>query len=422
MKIKFKKKRILNSRILIFSLSAAAVILIAANIVFVVLYLSERKSDVTDSEAAFAPSDDADVLRGELEAAVSERDELQKRLSEYENSDTSDYSDLISKIDEKNSYISWLEENIELLQGTYAADAKNQARLFSELSDLVANPVLIEEEIEKSVKTDNGFVTASVTESRMPKLSLCYLDLESGYTFSFNGDLQFDSASVVKAPYILSILKSASAEFSERQQKLVDGVSEEDLGAPYYDFTKSIVYSEGEYYQPGTGVIASRGDGISYTFSDLIGYTLSDSDNVAFHVLTAEYGHTLLRSLVREEGWTSMYDTTINMSARDGCSIMKSIYEFTESGAEYSSLMKNSLIGSSQPNLTMTIGGGRDVAHKYGWDDGSYHDIGIVYDEHPYAVAIFSDYDGFNSDHVLYMQKLLRLVDELHAAYYDGIG
>lgn len=176
MKIKFKKKRILNSRILIFSLSAAAVILIAANIVFVVLYLSERKSDVTDSEAAFAPSDDADVLRGELEAAVSERDELQKRLSEYENSDTSDYSDLISKIDEKNSYISRLEENIELLQGTYAADAKNQARLFSELSDLVANPVLIEEEIEKSVKTDNGFVTASVTESRMPKLSLCYLD------------------------------------------------------------------------------------------------------------------------------------------------------------------------------------------------------------------------------------------------------
>lgn len=132
-----------------------------------------------------------------------------------------------------------------MLQGTYAADAKNQARLFSELSDLVANPVLIEEEIEKSVKTDNGFVTASVTESRMPKLSLCYLDLESGYTFSFNGDLQFDSASVVKAPYILSILKSASAEFSERQQKLVDGVSEEDLGAPYYDFTKSIVYSAG---------------------------------------------------------------------------------------------------------------------------------------------------------------------------------
>ena len=90
-------------------------------------------------------------------------------------------------IRDRNSYISRLEENIELLQGTYAADAKNQARLFSELSDLVANPVLIEEEIEKSVKTDNGFVTASVTESRMPKMSLCYLDLESGYTFSFNG-------------------------------------------------------------------------------------------------------------------------------------------------------------------------------------------------------------------------------------------
>ncbi len=417
-----KKKRIFNDRLLIFSLSAAAVVLIAANIVFIVLYLSERKTDLTDSEAAFAPSDEADVLRGELEAAVSERDELRKRLSEYENSDADDFPELLSEIEEKNSCINRLEENIELLQGTYAVDAKNQARLFSELSDLIANPVLIEDEIEKTVKTDNEFITATVTESRMPKLSLCYLDLESGYTFSFNGDLQFDSASVVKAPYILSILKAASAECSERQRKLADGVSEEELGAPYYDFTRSIVYSEKEYYQTGTGVIASRGDGITYTFSDLIGYTLSDSDNVAFHVLTAEYGHSLLRTLVREEGWTSMYDTTINMSARDGCSIMKSIYEFIESGSEYSSLMKDSLIGSAQTNLIMTLGEDRDVAHKYGWDYGSYHDIGIVYDEHPYAVAIFSDYDGFNSEHVAYMQKLLRLVDELHAAYYDGVS
>lgn len=418
MKSKFKKRKISNSKILIVTLSVAAVFLIAANIVFVSLYLSGKQPD---SVIASAPSDEADVLRGELAAAVSERDELRQRLSEYENEDREEFPELITEIEQKNSYISRLEENIELLQGTYASDAKNQAKLFSELSDLIATPVLIEEEIEKSVITDEGPLTAIVTECRMPKLSLCYLDLESGYTFSFNGDLQFDSASVVKAPYILSILKAASDECSERQKKLADGVSEGELGTPYYDFTKSIVYSEKEYYQPGTGVIASRGEGITYTFSDLIGYTLSDSDNVAFHVLTEEYGHKLLHSLVREEGWTSMYDTTINMSAKDGCSIMKSIYEFTENGEEYSSLMKNALIGSAQPNLVMTLSGGRDVAHKYGWDYGSYHDIGIVYDEHPYAVAVFSDYDGFNSDQVSYMQKLLRLVDELHNAYYDGV-
>lgn len=61
---------------------------------------------------------------------------------------------------------------------------------------------------------------------------------------------------------------------------------------------QNLLFIEKEYYQPGTGVIASRGEGITYTFSDLIGYTLSDSDNVAFHVLTEEYGHKLLHSLV----------------------------------------------------------------------------------------------------------------------------
>ena len=164
MKSKYKKRKISNSKILIVILSVAAVFLIAANIVFVALYLSGKKPD---SVMSSAPSDEADVLRGELAAAVSERDEIRQKLSEYENEDREEFPELITEIEQKNSYISRLEENIELLQGTYAFDAKNQAKLFSELSDLIATPVLIEEEIEKSVITDNGSLTAIVTECRI---------------------------------------------------------------------------------------------------------------------------------------------------------------------------------------------------------------------------------------------------------------
>ncbi|WP_294487565.1 biotin/lipoyl-binding protein, partial [uncultured Ruminococcus sp.] len=41
-------------------------------------------------------------------------------------------------------------------------------------------------------------------------------------------------------------------------------------------------------------------------------------------------------------------------------------------------------------------------AHKYGWDEASYHDMAIVYDEHPYVLAIMTDLDqGGNTDDVL---------------------
>lgn len=60
MKSKFKKRKISNSKILIVTLSVAAVFLIAANIVFVSLYLSGKQPD---SVIASAPSDEADVLR-----------------------------------------------------------------------------------------------------------------------------------------------------------------------------------------------------------------------------------------------------------------------------------------------------------------------------------------------------------------------
>ena len=147
---------------------------------------------------------------------------------------------------------------------------------------------------------------------------------------------------------------------------------------------------------------------------------LSDSDNVAFHVLIGEYGYGLLRGLVNENKWRSMYDTMSNMSASDGCAVMKEIYDFVEGGYAYSELMKNAMLGSDNLNLIMSVAGDRDVIHKYGWDDGAYHDIGVVYDEHPYAIAVFSDYDEATKEQIAYMRELLRAADKIHKAYHGS--
>lgn len=384
---------------------------------------TELPAPDTGTEAPESDSEaELESLRAELEAVKKERDQLSGELEAQQSAGNADAAELVRQVSEKDARISVLENQIDLLEGGYAGDTKRQAKLFSALADLIASPPQIEyeEEIEAEVGGEKGTVT--VTKTRMPKLSLCYLDLTTGYTFSFSGDTEFDSASVVKAPYALSVLRAASKEQAERKEKIASGVSEELLAKPTYDLTDSIIYTKDEYFKEGSGEIAQGEEGKEYTYAELFTYLLSVSDNVAYGVLTDSYGHTLLRELVRENDWSSMTTTTRNMSARDGCEIMKAIYEFTESGAEYSSLMKDALLGSAERRLIMSVADGREVAHKYGWDVGAFHDIGIVYDEHPYAVAIFSDYDEATGEQVLYMQSLLSAVDDLHRAYYEESG
>ena len=144
---------------------------------------------------------------------------------------------------------------------------------------------------------------------------------------------------------------------------------------------------------------------------------LSYSDNVAFNTLMRAYGYGSLHRMIDKQGWESMKSSASRMSARDGCRVMEQIYKYTEGGHKYSALMKDALIDSDQPKLIARVAGDRKAAHKYGWDYGVYHDIGIVYDEHPYAVAIFSEYDSATAAQVEYLDSLLECVDRIHTEY-----
>lgn len=374
-------------------------------------------NEYPEKDTSVADPEKEELIRM-LEAAESERDRISEELKAHDGCE-SERSELNGRLSDKEAYILELEGIISALRSDYAGDEKKLAELFSALADKIASPVLIEYE-EQTEETENG-ETHTVTEKkqRLPKLALCYLDLETGYTFSFNGDLVFDSASVIKAPFALSVFRAASDE----KEKLAEmEASGEDISEieTVYDFSKKITYTKDKYYMSGTGVIAGLGEGKEYTYSDLFTYMLSNSDNVALHILINEYGYELLRGLVNENRWKSMYDTMSNMSASDGCAVMKEIYGFVEGGYAYSGLMKNAMLGSDNHDLIMSVAGERNVIHKYGWDNGSYHDIGVIYDEHPYAVAVFSDYDEAAKEQKAYIRELLSAVDRIHKAYHES--
>lgn len=339
-------------------------------------------------ESVVEPEKPADETTGARESELeSEIDALRAELDEYELS--SDAQLLLERIKEKDVRIEELEATVDLLSESYSPDLRRQAQLFSELGDLM--------EERPCLTNEDG-------DSYRPALGICYLDLETGYTVSCGGNTVFDSASVIKAPFILSLLLDAEG------------------GGEKYDLAgKTFVYNADEDYREGTGRIKDSPDGSEYTYEELVRYVLSYSDNVAFSTLMQAYGYNSLHRLIGEQEWESMRSSASMMSARDGCRVMEQIYKYTEGGHKYSALMKDALTDSDQPKLIARVAGDRKAAHKYGWDYGAYHDIGIVYDEHPYAVAVFSEYSSASAGQVEYLGKLLDCIDRIHTSYRTSL-
>lgn len=386
-------------------------------------------------------SEQIDKIKSELESVNKEKEALLSELTKLKE-ETSDVVSILTRVSEleeriaaKDSEIASLSAEIVELQSGYIPDEKKVAGIYSMISSLLASPPLIteEKEIEVDVEvydSDTGLnevqkKVVSVRTERLPKIGICYTDIATGYTYSVNGDEIFDSASVVKAPYVLSLLQLASEEHDRRESLRIAAyaegreISDEELGEFIYDMDKIFVYTGDSYHVSGSGVIAESGENVEYSYRDLFDLLLRKSDNVAFEVLKNEYGYDALRNFVKTNDLKSMASSLKDMSPKDGCAIMKLIYDFTESGAAYSTFMKDALINSTHTVVIPAAISDKTVAHKYGWDVGAYHDIGIVYDEHPYVVSVFSDYDKGGTEVNEYLGQILKLIDMLHAELHD---
>ena len=60
------------------------------------------------------------------------------------------------------------------------------------------------------------------------------------------------------------------------------------------------------------------------------------------------------------------------------------------------------------------------VPHKYGWDIDSYHDMAIIYDEHPYLLVIMTDlHDGTDEDNA-FVRDVVEMTKQIHADRHAG--
>lgn len=419
-------------------------------------------------------SKNIDELKSEKSKLEAEISTLNQKISDLEASardneaNRSELDSLREQLKLYSDQITALEEQIAAGKETEKPEAKGiidlteQARLIDELisyinnecpyvrkldgTDDAGNPVYkwvrsedVKKEFVQNAEKDGAEYGEDDWKNQegiiYPKISLYYEDILNGWSLGVAPDEVYDAASVIKAPYILSVLETIARDeqkFRDRMKaenkpiekidKDGDGVAESDdikFSDPSYDISEEIVYDKATMYKSGSGKIQSMDDGTTFTIKDFFEYTLLYSDNVAYQQLRKRYGYSTMTALASKLGTRTLLLGGNSMSARDAGTLFKEIYRFVQNdegfdNASYGNLMKNAML---QGNHTVIIPAGVSPSramHKYGWDTGAYHDAAVVLDENPYVLAVFSDLDVGGDDVNLFLRGIVKRVNTIH--------
>ena len=357
-----------------------------------------------------------DALREQLQALSSELVERQGQIDEMLADNTANelekkVSELENRISDKNGKISELESVIDAYKSTANVDIEEQTRAINSLiAKLMNAPKRVVE-----VPAEDGSSTSS-SASKDAKVSLYYEDLTTGYKIEFNSGRVMFSASLIKAPYIWTVLRRIS-EF-EKKQLASNGAITYSESTSLYNLNRMWTYDSATMFRKGSGKIQKMDDGTQMTYLELVKYALEVSDNVAFGELRDEFGYADFNSVAANLGVTSMASSFNNLSASDAGKFMKAIHKFIESDGKYGALMKNSLLIANHRVMIPAAVSPKQVAHKYGWDVDAYHDMGIVYDKHPYVLVIMTDLDEGDSAANSFITGVASAVDKIHANFY----
>lgn len=264
---------------------------------------------------------------------------------------------------------------------------------------------------------------------RYPTVAVSYRDMERGTSYSYHGDTVYFSASLIKAPYIYTLLHQI-AQYNEI--KKANPTNDPAVGKTLaqdiwdkYDLERKITVTEA-MVETGSGKIKDMdlsGAGKEFTVLELIEYAIKVSDNTAFRILRNEFGYDYFWQVSRQLGIKSVFTSFNNLTADEACIYLAAIYDFAKDypteGGVLINLMKNA---NHQVLITQAVSNPYAVAHKYGWDSDSYHDMALVYGDAPFAVCVMTNFDFSVNDDDLnaYIRSLVSEIEKLHKTFYEA--
>ena len=263
-----------------------------------------------------------------------------------------------------------------------------------------------------------------------PTVAVSYRDMERGTAYSYHGDTVFFSASLIKAPYVYTLLHQI-AQYNEIKE--ANPTNDPAVGKTLtkeiwekYDLERKITVTEA-MVEKGSGKIKDMEfppEGIEFTVLELIEYAIKISDNTAFRILRNEFGYDYFWSVSSKLGVKSVFTSFNNMTADEACLYLAAIYDFAKEypteGGILINLMKKA---NHQVLITQAVSNPYGVAHKYGWDAESYHDMALVYGDAPFAVCVMTNFDFAVNDDDLnkYIRSLVSEIENLHKSFYGAL-
>ena len=263
-----------------------------------------------------------------------------------------------------------------------------QSCLTRELSENDRTQDIISKENELNEYLSNNYVA-----------SVLYEDLSLGFTYGYNTSNVYYAASTAKTLGALYIYtKAASGELN---------------------LDETMIYSS-KYKWRSSKEMANYSFGQEVTLRNLVKYSITVSDNSAHQMLVSYIGRSKLKEFglsLGAKNTLSGYDNFGDISVEDAIIYMKALNNFIESNGELGQELKSYFVSAEQNDLEL-IDLNIQAAHKYGHYSNYYHDIGIVYDEKPYAVAILTR-EGNKSNYEAKIKDINARIYELHRLYND---
>lgn len=281
------------------------------------------------------------------------------------------------------------------------------------LSETVIEPVSGEIVVEKSTAYDfpDEFyrelaeLVDSYDHFLYYDISMAYYDIETGFSLIINPDKHYYQASVMKAPYMLYIYRLALSGKADLEEKLI--------------------YTE-DFKREGTGVLKEMEFDTEFTVEELIGYCLEESDNSAFAMLRKRFPEDGYIDYIKSIGITHEDDAKAfnqpQICGETAIAFSRAVYDFIEEKNPYSEKLRYHMTHSRN---AMIYGGEDDeVVRKYGWHDGYFHDMAIVYGERPYMLTIMTNLDLLEIEYREYciFKDLSKLIAEYSTSLAETEG
>lgn len=155
------------------------------------------------------------------------------------------------------------------------------------------------------------------------------------------------------------------------------------------------------------------------SLKELVRCAISVSDNTAHMMLIDYIGYDKLKSYGKSLGAKNIlggWDKYGNQSASDTNIYLKRAYEIMNE-SEYGAFLKETMFNKYYGYLN--TGEEINVAHKYGYYNTTYHDIGIVFDTHPYTISVLTS-EGKNKYSTIVNNISLK-IKEYHDLYWETL-